>query len=338
MAALDELATVVVVPRERFSETRRSLESILAHTPPDLNPVYIDGGSPRATAAYLRNRARERRFRLIRTDQFLAPNQARNIGWRHADTRYVIFVDNDVVVKPGWLDALIRCAEETGAGAVGPIVCIGDPGDDCIHIAAGWLNVNERDGRRELDEHMAHINERVRDVRHSLRRTACDYSEFHCLLARRELFDKIGELDEAIISTREHIDFCLAVRRAGGSVYFEPGVCVTHVPPWRSFSLSDIPYYLLRWNDEWAHDTVKHFVRKWNLADDTDDRLTSWIVPHRRVIFQGIENRFRPALIRNKVGKPLVQAFAEITERILIPLARRKSRAGPGKKILATIP
>lgn len=42
----DTLATIVIVPRERFSAARRSLESIYEHTEPPFEFVYVVGAPP----------------------------------------------------------------------------------------------------------------------------------------------------------------------------------------------------------------------------------------------------------------------------------------------------
>ena len=97
----DPLVTIVVVPRERFGVTRRSLEAIYANTPGPFHLVYVDGGSPASIRRYLADEARARGFTLVRTDRYLAPNEARNLGLRHARTRYVVFIDNDAVPAPG---------------------------------------------------------------------------------------------------------------------------------------------------------------------------------------------------------------------------------------------
>ena len=61
--------------------------------------------------------------------------------------------------------------------------------------------------------------------------------EFHCLLASLEVLKQIGRLNEAL-STREHVDLCLAVHEAGGTVWFEierlrlsQTFCGTHSKP-----------------------------------------------------------------------------------------------------------
>jgi GT2 family glycosyltransferase len=144
--------TIAVVPRERFSYTRPSLESIFENTPPPFELVYVDGGSPPSVSRYLEAQARQRRFRLVRTDHYLSPNRARNLALHHVTSKYVVFVDNDVLVSPGWLDALVECAEQTDAAVVGPVYFIGQPGSRKIHMAGGIAHIEESNGRRVFRE------------------------------------------------------------------------------------------------------------------------------------------------------------------------------------------
>jgi hypothetical protein len=55
--------TIVVVPRDHFSDARDSLESIYANAALEL--VYVDGESPPAVARYLREQSSARGFRRI---------------------------------------------------------------------------------------------------------------------------------------------------------------------------------------------------------------------------------------------------------------------------------
>src|SRR5262245_19121199 len=106
----DCLVTIVVSQRERFGDSARSLDSIYEHSDAPFDLVYVDGGSPRYVRDYIATAASARGFKLIRSEVFLSPNQARNLGLYHVRTRYVVFIDNDVVVSPGWLTPLIACA------------------------------------------------------------------------------------------------------------------------------------------------------------------------------------------------------------------------------------
>ena len=260
--------TIVVVPREQFSCTQESLESIYEHTRFPFKLVYVDGNSPPKVRRYLEAQAQAKSFQRVRTDYYLSPNHARNIGLKQVDTQYVVFIDNDVVVSPGWLTALVNCAEETGAAVVGPLMCQYKPLHEIVHFAGGESRiVTDVRGRQLLREKMYKQGQRVADVRPQLKRTQTELAEFHCVLVRTEIFKRIGPFDEAMLNTKEHLDFCMTVAKAGGAVYFEPDCLVTYVAePLRTWS--DLHFYMLRWSDVWTLKSLNHLRDKWDLAEN----------------------------------------------------------------------
>jgi GT2 family glycosyltransferase len=263
--------TIVVVPRERFSATRASLESIYAHTQIPFELVYVDGGSPRHIQRYLEAQAAEKRFQLVRTEYYLSPNRARNLGLRQVSTTYVVFIDNDVIVAPGWLSPLVQCAEETAAAIVSPLICQGEPLHDIVHCAGGESGVcmETKDGQiqRRLIEKIYKQGQRVAAVRDQLQRHQTGLAEFHCMLVRTEIFARVGFLDEALRNTKEHVDFCMTVAQAGGTVYLEPASMVTYLFG-TALEWSDMPYYALRWSDAWELASLHRLRDKWNLTED----------------------------------------------------------------------
>ena len=297
----EPLVTIVVVPRERFSFALASLDAIYERTSFPFSLVYVDAGSPRAVQRALQRRAADRGFELIRVDRYLTPNAARNVGLQRVRTRYVVFIDNDAMVMPGWLTALVGCAEETGAAVCGPLQLIGQPERELIHIAGGTAGIIEQDGRRRFDAEHRLSGKRVSEVRDSLVREPVDEIEFHCMLVRTEVFERLGPLDEGLLNTQEHSDLCLKVREAGLPVVFEPTSVVSYVPP-PPFALSDIPYFLLRWSDEWTRSSLEHFVARWRL-DPTDPGLEStlgFVRWHRR-----LPVRHARALCERAIGAPI---------------------------------
>jgi hypothetical protein len=291
--AEDLCVTLVVVPRERFSLTQRSLEDLYEHTTLPFHLIYVDAGAPPPVRRYLEVAAGERHFQLIQVDRFLSPNEARNLAQRQVKTKYVVFLDNDVLVTPGWLEELVRCAEETGAWVVGPLYLIGELSEQTIHMAGGVAHIKEEGGQRIFyDEHLL-ADSPLAEVRSSLQRRPCDYVEFHCALVRNDVFERLGPLDEKLLSVHEHIDLGLLVKRAGGSVYIEPLAVITYVPPppceWRDF-----PYFMMRWSDAWNRATIRHFKEKWGYsragffgdADglDGEDTILRWARGHRRLM------------------------------------------------------
>jgi GT2 family glycosyltransferase len=285
--------TIVVVPRERFSHTERTLENIYEQTTIPFNLVYVSGKSPARIQRYLQLESQRRGFRLIPTAGYLAPNQARNLGIREANTKYTVFLDNDALVSPGWLEALVQCAEETGAWVVGPVYFIGEFEKQIIHMAGATVHFKDRDGKRVLYEEQYHLDTPLAALPDPLLRRPCDHLEFHCLLVRTEVFSKLGPLDEGLLSVHEHIDFCMTVRRAGGAVYLEPKSRTTYVPP-PPCTWWDLPFFMLRWSEDWNVSTVRHFNSKWDVSsvvhiDDTSnsahtDTALRFARGHRRLM------------------------------------------------------
>lgn len=304
--------TIVVVPRDHFSDTRESLESIYAHTDTPFELIYVDGKSPSGIARYLREQSTMRGFRLIRTEHYLSPNHARNVGARDVHTRYIVFIDNDVVAAPHWLEPLVACAEATGASITGPLNFEGRPLHTTIHFSGGEAAIVETrvNGRTER-----HIVDRIFKTAPTERQpTGC--AEFHCLMVRTEDFRRIGGLDERMLSTRENLDFCMAIAAAGGTIFIEPRSRITYLPPNR-MAFVDVPYFALRWSDDWDLASFEHFRSKWNLEEDRyfqgQYRNLGW--RRRGLMMRGGLLRWLPHW-RLRAG----------AERVLRPIERRINR------------
>ena len=285
--------TIVVVPRERFSFAQRSLIDIYENTDFPFELIYIDAGSPAPLRTFLKEESQRRGFRVISVDRYLSPNQARNLGWREVKTKYTVFIDNDALVKPGWLEALVRCANDTDAWIVGPLYLIGELEKQTIHMAGGALHFKEHDGERILYDEQYLFETKLDQVQDRLQRRAWDYAEFHCMLMRTEILQRLGPLDEKLLSLHEHIDIGMAVREAGGSVYIEPRAVTSYVPP-PPYEWFDVPYFMLRWSEVWNLATVRHFNAKWGVSalrwfseksvPDSEETIIKFARGHRRFL------------------------------------------------------
>jgi GT2 family glycosyltransferase len=316
------LVTVITVPRERFSYTKESLESLYENTGLHFDHVYVDCGSPDNIRSYLESKARSRGFKLIRKNNYLSPNRARNIGLKEAHGKYIAFTDNDLIVWPAWLEKLVQCAEETDAWLVGPIYCVKETRGLSVHMAGGIVRIEERQGMRHLFEQHTLTGIPPEHITGRLKRLPCDLIEFHCMLVRSDVFDKLGPLDESLLSNYEHIDLCLAVRNAGGEVYLEPESIVTYVaaPP---FQLYDLPFYFERWSDLWHKVSTEHFCKKWDLDKKDTYFINSnkWARQHRQNILMPLKSflgRFFGFRIANRLVNLFFSPIEILVNRIYI--------------------
>lgn len=307
--------TIAIVPRQQFSHTGRTIETIYLHTPLPFKLLCLDAGSPPPVARQLRQLARQRRFELIRTDQYLLPNEARNMVLSRLDTKYVVLVDNDVRVSAGWLDALIKCAEETGAWMVGPLVLTGSPGNELIHYAGGISHVEKVGEQRLFFDKRPLADSRLQDVA-PFARTRSEMAEFHCILIRADCFERVGKFDEELTIFAGK-DFNMRVRAAGGEIYFEPKAVVNFTDPPR-LAWSDVPYFLFRWSEARIKRSCRHFRQKWQVADDDPaiDASRQWATDVRQSLFWPIRPFFR--------GRGYW-----LERRVLVPLDLRLNRYIP---------
>lgn len=275
--------TIIVVPQERFSYTERTLESLYQHTHVPFSLVYIDGNCPSQVRGYLKEQSQSKGFMLVRSDRYLTPNQARNMGLSYARTKYVVFVDNDVIFTPNWLEKLLDCAEENEATAVCPLICIGEPIHQKVHFAGGKAHIivetRGEETIRKINEENYFTNNNLTEAKNWLPRNRSELGKFNCMLARRDIFDKIGCLDEKLLNTKEHLDFSLSVTQAGGTIYCEPSSVVTYLTG--KIEWSDLPFFCLRWSDEWELASLQYFNQKWNLNQreqdwQQDEHIRNW--------------------------------------------------------------
>ncbi|MEM9608206.1 MAG: glycosyltransferase [Actinomycetota bacterium] len=286
--------TIVVTARERFSQSRESLASIYAHTTVPFELTYVIGKPPAELAGWLTDQAAARGFDLVIEDEHLAPTHARIIAMKRVTTPYVVFVDNDLIVNEGWLACLLECAVETGAWVVGPLYYESEDDERVIHMAGGDLELTGEWGHRTCATGHRHQGVALDDCPVELVREPVDFVEFHCLLMPTAALDRIGGLDPGFLSSREHIDLCLAVDAAGGTTWLEPASEVTYLKP-PPIERGDVSFFLRRWSERWNEASLEHFCTKYGIDPAYTERRVS-MRARRQVLLRPVERLSRRVL------------------------------------------
>ncbi len=280
-------ATVVVVQRETFAHTYRSIESLYATAGAPFDCIYVDGGSPPAVQRVIAEASARHGFRVLRYDRFLTQNEARNLALPLIATDFVAFVDNDLLFRDGWLRLLIACLEETGADIAGPLVCIDEPPFTKIHVAGGNAHIVEGAAGREFRVTHRFGHAQVDAVAAQLVREPLEMVELHCMLVRRTALERVGPFDEEIRTANEHLDLCMLVRQNGGTIVFEPAAAASQLLP-RVFPLDrqSLPFFYERWSERNNRITIDRFRAKWNLRPDdrTTEATYHWCNDRRDVV------------------------------------------------------
>jgi GT2 family glycosyltransferase/tetratricopeptide (TPR) repeat protein len=216
----DDLVSVLIPCYNQVDYTRLCLESVLCHTRPPYEFVLLDNGSTDETPAYLetiRSRPGPARVEVIRNEQNRGFPAACNQALARAHGRYVVFLNNDTVVAEGWLEGLLAWARQDRAavGLVGPVTNCSRPPQQ---VPTDY---------DPLDGLAAFAARRRRE--YAGRALEVERLTGFCLLARRDVLDRIGGFDERYgLGFFDDDDLSVRARQAGFRLLVVQDVFVHH--------------------------------------------------------------------------------------------------------------
>lgn len=218
LPVFDEPEVSIVIPvhnQHRF--TFNCLRAVLLNsgtTPYEV--IVVDDKSSDETEATL---SRVRGVRVIRNpvnEGFVLSCQR---GAEAAKGRYLVFLNNDTLPRPGWLDELIATfRDQPGAGLVGAKLL---NADGTLQEAGGivWADGSSWNYGRGFDPEMPEFNY-VREV---------DYCSGACIAVPKDLFFAVGGFDRRYVPAYfEDTDLALTVAQTGRAVLYQPRCEVIH--------------------------------------------------------------------------------------------------------------
>lgn len=199
------------------------LESLYAQEPALERVYFVDNGS--CDGSPERVVARFPQVELLRNARNLGFGAGANLGIAAAlrdEAEAVLLVNNDVTLPPGTLATLVRALDQHAeAGLVGPRVLYrDDPGR--VWAAGGRLT-----WRQNLTTLLGH---RRPDGERWRRTVPVDYLTGCALLARREVFERVGGFDAAFFAYSEDVDLALRAARAGLGSLLVGEAAALHAP------------------------------------------------------------------------------------------------------------
>jgi hypothetical protein len=272
-----EKCTIIVNARDRFSCTAECLDVLLTNSPEAQEVIGVFGGAPKHLRASWTARF-GKRVRFIFKDDYLNQAQARNLALREATTRLAAVIDNDCIVFPGWLGALIACQQETGAGMVVPLI-LEKPRK--IHTAGNDLYISHDSGKA-----FGHKQLRFHAMLYAdgcnLERRETDYGELHCQLVEVLPSLQLQIFDENILEVGE-CDSGLAWKQAGRKMMFEPK-SIVYYKLGTTITADDIGFFCWRWDLRNVLAGYQYFERKWGIDITEHGHFKDFLVNYNKQI------------------------------------------------------
>jgi GT2 family glycosyltransferase len=147
-----------------------------------------------------------------------------NVGIRRAlgdGADYVCILNNDVTVSPDFLAPMLDVLQsQPRAGIATPMIC------EAQNRGLVWALGGSLDAQAGV-VHRLHAGEGAAELR-SRDPFPVDVASGAAMLAKREVFEDVGLLDEAFYLYFEETDWCLRARKAGYRVLAVPSSVVWH--------------------------------------------------------------------------------------------------------------
>src|SRR3989339_592778 len=226
---------IIILNWNNFDDASKCIQSVCVANYPKFSIVLVDNASennslPRLKAAF-------GHISFVENKQNLGFTGGNNVGIKYAlehQADYVLLLNNDTVVKPDFLSELVRIAEsDPQIGIVGPKIYFSN--SKIIWFAGGFLNKKTgfayHRGENEPDNGQY---DNVLEI---------DFASGCAMLIKKEVFEKIGMLDEDYYHSHEDANFCVKAKEAGFKVVYNPASIIYHKLA-RSSGGRRSPFYL----------------------------------------------------------------------------------------------
>ncbi|MBK6425163.1 MAG: asparagine synthase (glutamine-hydrolyzing) [Blastocatellia bacterium] len=205
---------------ENFSLVRDCVRSIRTFTTMPFRAILLDDRSSDATFAKLDELVTgDDRFELVRNDENLGFVANCNRGFERCSADYVVLLNSDTVVAPGWLERMVACAESDPAIAiVNPLT--NESGNTSVRFAPGlnlltMAKVIADGSPREYPDITTAVG--------------------MCLLVRRAALEMFGTFDPVYLNAYcEESDLCMRLTEAGLRVVAADDAFIYH-KGWASY-------------------------------------------------------------------------------------------------------
>jgi GT2 family glycosyltransferase/SAM-dependent methyltransferase/glycosyltransferase involved in cell wall biosynthesis len=245
-------ASIAVVTFNNLALNQACLQSIFDRTDyPNYEVIVVDNASRDGTAEWLlqmeeqRRQSRGPRLKVILNAENRGFAAANNQALRIAAGEYLCLLNNDTLVARGWLSTLVGHMRRTPRlGLVGPVS--NNVGNEA-KVAVGY---------RDAAKMPAWAEDYCR--RHDGQTVPSEMLGFFCVIMSREVYQRVGELDERFgLGCFEDDDYCRRVRAAGYELRFARDAFVHH---WQeaSFRLLGLDAYLRQY-----HKNQRKYEEKW---------------------------------------------------------------------------
>lgn len=198
----------------------------------DGHVVIVDNlsgdGSADEIAAWIDTLPAPRRVSLVRSATNSGFSGGHNQGFAAGPSEYVLVLNSDAVLRPGFLAAILSAADdrpETGLFAPRIDYDDGEQQTSCFRFPSP---ASEFDRGARTGAVSRLLSRRLVALPMPPAPDDIGWASFACILLRRRMIDEIGPMDEGYFLYFEDIEYCWRARQAGWRIAYVPQARAVH--------------------------------------------------------------------------------------------------------------
>jgi GT2 family glycosyltransferase len=216
---LKPLVSIITINYNQVQVTGELLASLRQVTYPHTEILVVDNASPTDDPGFLEQAYPE--IKLIRSPVNLGFAGGNNLGIAQAQGKYLLFLNNDTEVAPGFLEPLVALFETNDrAGCASPKIIY--HGTDNLIQYAGSAGINPWTGRSKT---MGQF-EKDQGQHNTSRLTGL--VDGAAMMIPRKVIRQVGLMPEVYFLYYEELDWCESIKRAGYTCHYEARSRIYH--------------------------------------------------------------------------------------------------------------
>lgn len=219
--------SIVILNWNGWQDTLECFDSLSRITYPNYEIIILDNNSSNDSIEKINNWIANKKssisYKLLINSQNLGFAGGNNPGIKYAlrnKADYILLLNNDTIVDPGFLEKLVKVAEnDESFGIVGPKIYY-ETDKNRIWFGGGhftWFGGGRHLDFDKIDDKPS--DETIKEINFM---TGC------CLLIKRETVEKIGLMDENFFLYYEDTEWSLRAKKYGYKVIYAPGSHIWH--------------------------------------------------------------------------------------------------------------
>lgn len=218
--------TIIILNFNGLSDTQKCLGSLLKTEYPNFKIFVADNGSDVDESLILSKKFIDKKIRFVRLPKNLGFSGGNNRIIRSIRSKYVVLLNNDIIVTPNWVRPLVETMEKDAKIAVCQPKILWDKKRDSFDYAGACGGFIDILGYPFTRGRIFHTQEKDNGQYDS--EINIVWASGAAMMVRRKILDIVGMFDNRFFNYMEEIDLCMRIINHGHKIVCAPSSYIYH--------------------------------------------------------------------------------------------------------------